>query len=77
MWVLLIEIEVTAVVQMGKSIRRNIQVPQSLVIFYLGVVGSLVYCVWLGDAALCTYKSRNQEVIERPRASLLFCGSVS
>lgn len=30
--------------------------------FYLGVVGSLVYCVWLGDVALCTYRSRNQEV---------------
>lgn len=35
-------LEGTAVVHMGYTW------------FYLGVAGSLVFCVWLGDAALCT-----------------------
>lgn len=50
---LLAGMEVTAVVHMGKSDRV-------LNLFYLGVVGSLAYCVWLGDA-LCSYKSRKLE----------------
>lgn len=30
-----------------------------VLVCYLGVVGGLcVYCVWLGDAVLCTYKSK-------------------
>lgn len=51
--------EVTAVVQMGR-INQKEQTGTRVLVILPGHCEEP--CVWLGDAAFCTYKSRNQEV---------------